>query len=58
MPRSEEWPNYDEDIKREMGLAPEDRFLGFIYIGTAAEPPVERPRPELSDVVSHWEAEK
>ncbi len=49
-----EWPNYDDDVKREMGLAPEDQFLGFIYIGTAERPPVERPRPELSDVVSYW----
>jgi len=48
-----EWPNYDDDVKREMGLAPEDQFLGFIYIGTAERPPVERPRPELSDVVSY-----
>ena len=50
-----EWPNYDEDVKSRMGLELEDRFLGFIYIGTASEPPVERPRPEFDDVVSYWE---
>lgn len=49
-----EWPNYDDDVKREMGLAPEDRFLGFIYIGTAGQPPVERARPALAEVVTHW----
>ena len=47
-----EWPNYDEDVKKLHGLAPGDQFLGFIYIGTASELPGERPRPELSDVVS------
>jgi len=49
-----EWPNYDDDVKKQMGLRPEDQFLGFIYIGTAAEPPKERVRPELDEVVSYW----
>ena len=50
-----EWPNYDDDIKFEMGLSPEDKFLGFIYIGTASEVPVERNRPELEEVVTYWD---
>ena len=49
-----EWPNYDEDIKAEMGVSKEDQFLGFIYIGTASVPPAERIRPSLEDVVSYW----
>ena len=49
-----EWPNYDDDVKFEMGLSPEDRFLGFIYVGTASEPTVERARPKLEDVITHW----
>lgn len=49
-----EWPNYDDEVKTALGLDLKDHFLGFIYIGTAGEPPVERARPELEDVVSYW----
>ena len=47
-----EWPNYDEDVKEALGLAPKDYFLGFIYIGSCSESPKERPRPALDEVVS------
>tara|TARA_B100000686_G_C16568261_1_gene851499 strand:- start:316 stop:924 length:609 start_codon:yes stop_codon:yes gene_type:complete len=47
-----EWPNYDEDVKVALGLAPHDSFLGFIYIGSAIDPPAERPRPTLDDIVT------
>ena len=49
-----EWPNYDEDAKAAAGLDEGDYFLGFIYIGTASEPPVERTRPQLEDVVTWY----
>lgn len=48
-----EWPNYDETVKEALGIAPSDEILGFIYIGSAAEPPQERPRPALEDVVTY-----
>ncbi|MEM7737955.1 MAG: nitroreductase [Deinococcota bacterium] len=48
-----EWPNYNEDVKAHLGIAQSDEILGFIYIGSANEPPKERPRPELGDVVSY-----
>ena len=50
-----EWPAYDADVKAELGIAPTDEVLGFIYIGTAKEPPKERGRPELADVVEFWQ---
>lgn len=50
-----EWPAYDDEVVRFLGHDPEtDRILGFLYLGTAAEAPDERPRPELADVVSRW----
>ena len=49
-----EWPNYDEDAKAAAGLTTGDYFLGFIYIGTASEAPVERTRPQLEDVVTWY----
>ena len=49
-----EWPAYDETVKAALGYGPDDQIVGFVYIGSAAEPPTERPRPALSDVVSEW----
>ena len=43
---------YEEAVLRALGGALDDEIAGFIYIGTASEPPSERARPELDDVVS------
>ena len=48
-----EWPNYDSEVKAALNIAPSDEILGFMYIGSAAEPPKERPRPTLADVVTY-----
>ena len=48
-----EWPNYDDDVKTAAGLSTTDQFLGFIYIGTAGELPVERARPQLEDIITY-----
>jgi nitroreductase len=50
-----EWYAYDADAKAALGLDPEENIAGFFYIGSATEPPQERPRPELADVVSYWQ---
>ncbi len=47
-----EWYAYNDTFKTLMGLAPQERFAGFIYIGTATHPPEERERPDLSKIVS------
>lgn len=53
-----EWPAYRPEITRALGHDPEtDQIIGFVYIGTPAEPPSERPRPALDDVVSEWTGE-
>ena len=50
-----EWPAYRPEVARALGHDPEcDQIIGFVYIGTPAEPPTERPRPELAEVVSEW----
>lgn len=49
------WPAYDEHVLREMGLGPNERIAGFIYLGTAQEDPKERPRPALADILIRWE---
>lgn len=49
-----EWPAYDDEVKAALGHGPETDIVGFIYIGSAAEPPQERTRADLDTVVSHW----
>ena len=48
-----EWVNYDEEVKRHLGVAENDEILGFFHLGTASEKPKERPRPELDEIVSY-----
>ena len=50
-----EWPNYDSDAKEAAGLSIDDHFLGFIYIGTANEIPIERERPHLDEIISWYD---
>lgn len=47
------WAAYSESVTKALGDAG-DMIIGFMFIGTAAQPLVERPRPELDDVVSVW----
>ncbi len=49
-----EWPAYNDDVAAALGLADNERIAGFIYIGSPAEPPTERGRPEIDDIVSEW----
>lgn len=47
-----EWVAYDEEAKAILGISPEEKVIGFIHVGTPTEPPSERPRPELSQIVT------
>ena len=49
-----EWIAFDPEIKTLLGLAPDERMAGFIYLGTATEPPQERMRPDISSRISRW----
>ncbi len=51
-----EWPAYDPEVKRALGHDPTDDIIGFVYIGSAVEPPTERRRAQLHDVASRWTA--
>jgi nitroreductase len=50
------WIAYDADAGRVLGLQPGERFVGFIHIGTSTVPYQDRPRPNLADVVTHWQS--
>jgi nitroreductase len=49
-----DWYSYDADAGAILGLAPGERVAGFVLIGTPREPPLERERPTLDPLVSHW----
>lgn len=50
-----EWPAYRSEVVAFLGHDPKtDRILGFLYLGSAAHPPDERPRPAVTEVVSDW----
>jgi nitroreductase len=47
-----EWYGYDPGVAAAFGLAPHERFAGFVYIGTPAERPADRERPDLGAITS------
>lgn len=47
------WASHDPGfVQSELGLAPGETVAGFIHIGTETSTPPDRPRPDLSRVVS------
>ncbi|MDF3062169.1 MAG: putative nitroreductase [Microvirga sp.] len=47
-----EWYAFDRRVLEALGLSPDERIAGFVHIGRATEAPVERPRPNLPDIVT------
>ncbi len=50
-----DWLAYHPKVRVALGHQADTRIVGFIHIGTAGEPPHERPRPEFEAIVSEWE---
>ncbi len=51
-----EWYAYDAAVAAALGLDADERVAGFMYIGSAHKPCLERARPRLDDLITHWEA--
>ncbi|MEZ5997935.1 MAG: nitroreductase [Hyphomonas sp.] len=49
-----EWPAFDEDAGKVLGLAGTERVAGFIYLGTATAHSPERPRADMSEKIVRW----
>ena len=49
-----DWYAYDEAAARLLGLGETERVAGFVHLGTSAETPLERVRPQLDALVSAW----
>ena len=51
-----EWYAFDDVILDRLGLRDGEQVAGFIHIGTPTIEPADRPRPDISDIVSVWQA--
>lgn len=49
-----DWYSYDRQTLTGLGLAPDERASGFVYIGSAGEPPRERQRPVMTEIVTEF----
>jgi len=49
-----DWYSYDEAAAGVLGLETGERVAGFIHLGTLAEPPLERVRPNVDELTSRW----
>jgi len=51
-----DWYAYDREAAAILGLQASERVAGFVLLGTPREPPMERERPDLAPLVTHWRA--
>jgi len=49
-----EWVAYDAAALKAMGVSENEKLAGLIYIGHTSVPLEDRPRPELSKLVTYW----
>ena len=51
------WPAYDRPLlETVLGLAPQEWIAGFVYLGTCATPPPDRPRPDIAAITTWADA--
>ena len=51
-----DWYAYDSDALTLLGLGEGEQLAGFVHLGTAAEPPLERVRPDVAAITTRWGA--
>ncbi|MCP4933731.1 MAG: nitroreductase [bacterium] len=51
-----EWIAYDPQVAALLRLKKAESVAGFLYIGTSANEPKERPRVEPEDMMSYWKS--
>lgn len=47
-----DWYSYDPEALALFGVKGDERVAGFIHLGVLAEPPLERPRPDMVEKVT------
>lgn len=51
-----EWIAFDASVNAALGLTPDERVAGYIYLGTATLNAPERARPDIAKKITHWSA--
>ena len=49
-----EWYAYHPMVREALGMKSGERVAGFIYLGHPAADLVDRPRPEIDAIATHW----
>lgn len=49
-----EWCAFDPEALDLLGLETSEQVAGFVHIGRADGAPIDRPRPALEAITSHW----
>jgi nitroreductase len=49
-----EWYAYDRRVLDALGLAPHEKIAGFVHVGRPKQPPEDRPRPPLAEIVTRF----
>jgi nitroreductase len=49
-----DWYAYDDAVGTLLKLAPGEKVAGFIHLGSTAEDPLERVRPDMAAIVTDW----
>lgn len=49
-----EWFSYDAEVAAALGLAPQERFAGFVHIGRPTVAVEDRVRPDLDAIVTRF----
>lgn len=52
-----DWYSYDASAREILGLGDGEQVAGFLYLGTASEPPQERARPDVATLTTEWTAD-
>ena len=50
-----DWYAYDAEARAVLGLADNEQVAGFVFMGTAAEAPQERVRPDVAALTTRFE---
>lgn len=49
-----DWYSYDPRALEILGVGPDEKVAGYLYIGTTNEQPQERQRPDAMALTSYW----
>ena len=48
------WAAYDADVAALLGLAANEKVIGFVHVGAAQETAADRTRPALASICADW----